>query len=470
MSNQPERILFITGRLAEPVVRDVVARLGGEVGFDHQVIPLNVSVAALLTTQIIARRLHVDRPFDRVILPGWCRGELAPLAEQFGIPFERGPKDIRDLPQYFGEEAVGSPDLSQYDIEIIAEINHVTRLSDTEILRQADDYRASGADVIDLGCEPGSLWNDAGQVVRQLINEGFRVSIDSLEQSEVAPAVEAGAELVLSCNSTNIDWASKLPAELVAIPDDPRDLSTLEGTITRLRDSGAKFRIDPILEPIGLGFANSLVRYAEARRLWPDLELMMGVGNLTELTEVDSAGVNAVLAGTCQELGVRSILTTEVINWSRTAVKEFDLARRLMKVAVDRQIPPKHIASDLAILREPYARREDIAQIERMQTEIRDRNFRIFVAEGELHLINADGHWHGADPYEVFDRAVASTAPLDAQHAFYLGYEMAKATTALTLGKRYTQDEALSWGFLTQAEASAQERRRIKQREVKDQE
>ena len=38
---------------------------------------------------------------------------------------------------------------------------------------------------------------------------------------------------------------------------------------------------------------------------------------------------------------------------------------------------------------------------------------------------------------------------LDPSHAFYLGYEMAKAVTALTLGKNYTQDQALRWGFLT---------------------
>ena len=39
-------------------------------------------------------------------------------------------------------------------------------------------------------------------------------------------------------------------------------------------------------------------------------------------------------------------------------------------------------------------------------------------------------------------------------HAFYLGYEFAKAVTALTLGKNYTQDQALRWGFLTVPETS----------------
>ena len=97
------------------------------------------------------------------------------------------------------------------------------------------------------------------------------------------------------------------------------------------------FRIDPILEPIGFGFAASLGRYLEVRRRYPDAEMMMGVGNLTELTDVDSAGRQRRCSpGFCQELGIRSVLTTEVINWCRSAVREFDLARRLVYHAVTR--------------------------------------------------------------------------------------------------------------------------------------
>ncbi|MFM8378627.1 MAG: hypothetical protein ACKOB1_04800, partial [Planctomycetia bacterium] len=34
----------------------------------------------------------------------------------------------------------------------------------------------------------------------------------------------------------------------------------------------------------------------------------------------------------------------------------------------------------------------------------------------------------------------------------YLGYEVAKAVTALTLSKDYRQDQALDWGHLTRPE------------------
>ena len=51
----------------------------------------------------------------------------------------------------------------------------------------------------------------------------------------------------------------------------------------------------------------------------------------------------------------------------------------------------------------------------------------------------------GTDPFALFERDAA--ARLDPAHAFYLGYEMAKAVTALTLGKNYTQDQALRLGL-----------------------
>jgi hypothetical protein len=48
-----------------------------------------------------------------------------------------------------------------------------------------------------------------------------------------------------------------------------------------------------------------------------------------------------------------------------------------------------------------------------------------------------------------------SREAIDPAHAFYLGYEMARAVTALTLAKNYVQDQALRWGFLTREEPSA---------------
>ncbi len=433
-----------------------MAGLASQGKFEPVVAVLGISVAALMHVEWVLRKLSVPADVARVVLPGWCQGDLEMLSRHFGKPFERGPKDLRDLPEHFGERDRPQPDLTQHDIEIIAEINHAPRLSDEEIFAQAAHYRASGADVIDLGCVPGESWSRAGEVTERLVKDGYRVSIDSFDRREVEDSVARGAELVLSCNHTNRDWATALPAELVAIPDDPHDLSTLDATVALLKDRGARFRIDPILEPIGFGFAASLERYLAARKKWPDVEIMMGIGNLTELTEVDSAGINLLLAGFCQELKIRSVLTTEVINWCRSAVREFDLARRVTHHAVGHGHLPKHVDPRLVMLRDPRQHVLGADEIARLASQIKDPNFRIFAERGEIHIFNRDGYWHGADPFELFDRL----GPLDSAHAFYLGYELAKAATALTLGKNYTQDEALNWGFLTRPEESALHRRR----------
>jgi dihydropteroate synthase-like protein len=457
-----ERLLFVTGRLAEPLVRQTVNRVSASAEWDADVTVLGISVAALMHADWVARKLTIEGEYDRVILPGWCQGDLTMLQQQFGVPFELGPKDIRNLPAMFGDQSRQPADLSSYDIEILAEINHTPRLSNAEILRIARHYAGSGADVVDLGTVPGESWPRTGEVTRMLVDEGMRVSIDSFDRAEVEAAVAAGAELVLSANSSNIAWAQDVDAELVLIPDDPRDLSTLQPLIEQATAAGRGFRIDPIIEPIGFGFAASLARYYEVRRRWPDAALMMGTGNFTELTDVDTAGVNVLLAGICQELRIGSVLTTEVIGWARAAVREFDIARRLVKHAIDHHTLPKHVDSSLIMLRDPRISEYGEATLAAMAAQLTDPNFRIFVERGEIHVMNRDGYWRGTDAYELFDAFVQETHPIDASHAFYLGYELAKAVTALTLGKEYTQDQALRWGFLSVPETSAHERRRQK--------
>jgi hypothetical protein len=85
--------------------------------------------------------------------------------------------------------------------------------------------------------------------------------------------------------------------------------------------------------------------------------------------------------------------------------------------------------------------------------QVKDRNFRLFAEDGRLHAINSEMHVASEDPFDLFD-AMASRSVSTPSHAFYLGYELAKAVTALTLGKNYTQDQALDWGFLTRPEQS----------------
>jgi dihydropteroate synthase len=161
-----------------------------------------------------------------------------------------------------------------------------------------------------------------------------------------------------------------------------------------------------------------------------------------------------LLAGFCQELGVRSVLTTEVINWCRSSVREFDLARRLVYHAAREKVLPKRLEPNLVLLRDPKVHELGEEGLLELARRVTDRNYRLFAERGEIHVINGRMHLRGTDPFALFEEMRKRDPKLDTAHSFYLGYEMAKAVTALTLGKNYTQDQALRWGFLTVPEVS----------------
>jgi dihydropteroate synthase-like protein len=261
---------------------------------------------------------------------------------------------------------------------------------------------------------------------------------------------------VLSINSSNLSAARSWGCEVVLLPDELATLEGLDQSIEKLQAWGVKYRIDPVIEPIGFGFAASLSRYLEVRRRYPDAEILMGVGNLTELTDTDSAGINVLLLGFCQEVGIRSVLTTQVINWCRSCVRELDLARRLVHQAWTRRVLPKHLEPNLIMLRDPKLRVHGEETLADLAARITDRSFRLFAERGLLHVLNKKMFLQGVDPFELF-RQMDERENIDPSHAFYLGYEMAKAVTALTLGKNYVQDQALRWGFLSEDERSSRE-------------
>ena len=446
------RIAFVTGTLAEPALRRMATQLADETGLEPIVVVLNIQVAALMTTSWVSRKLDLpsDRGIDRVILPGYCRGDLEPLRRKLGVPVERGPRQIHDLPTALGRSAERAPEYGSYDIEIVAEINDASRLSLQDTLAEADRLRNTGADIIDVGCDPNverPAWAGLGDTTAALREHGHRVSVDSFHPEEIKAACAAGAELVLSVNATNRHEACEWGTEVVAIPDTPADLDSLDRTIEYLDAHSVPFRADPIVEPIGFGFAAALGRYLETRRRHRTVPMMMGIGNMTEMTEVDSAGVNALLIGFCQELNVSSVLTTQVINWSRSAVREIDIARRLMHHAITYQTVPKHLDPRLVMLRDPKLHAIDERELADLASKLTDRNIRIYAdtVRGRLHAMNDRTHVESDEPFDLFEKLGVD----DPSHAFYLGYEMAKAVTALELGKNYVQDEPLDWGLLT---------------------
>ena len=455
-----KRLLFVTGSLAYEAVSRVVDAASKQYRFEYSIAKLPITVAALMTGKWVLKHLRIDLPIDFVVVPGHLREDAATIAETTGVPVLIGPKDIRDLNELFGAAAASEYDGS-YRIEVIAEINHAPRLSIDELVSQALALRGQGADVIDIGCDPATRWQGVGEAIESLREKNVRCSIDTFDIWEAERATRSGAELVLSVNQSNREAAIDWGAEVVVVPDGDADwIASIDATVEYLAASNVRFRIDPILDPIGCGFAGSIERYREVRRRYPQADTMMGIGNVTELADVDSAGVNVVLLAICEELGVSSVLTTQVINWARSSVRECDIARRLAHFAVEHRLPPKRIDPRLVMLRDPKLAYHPPDYLESLSATIRDNNYRIFVDASQIHLISAGIHIRGTDPFAMIEELMLlpQSDNVDPSHAFYLGFELHKALTALQLGKRYEQDVALSWGMLT----GQQEHRRLK--------
>jgi dihydropteroate synthase len=444
-------IAFVTGRLAEPSLNDTLrAMSGANPDFAYHVVVMKITVAALMTTAWIARFLEIPPGTDLVMIPGLSEGDPEVIAQKVGARVVKGPKDLREIPQWFGHEALAK-EYGAWDIEICAEINNVPRLSRAEIVDHARYFQQSGADIIDLGLTPGRAYPELGDVVRELVADGMRVSVDSFDPVEIHTAVDAGASLVLSVNGTNRDIVPSLAGKevrVVAIPDFGQSLDTLNPTIEALEKAGVEYLIDPVIEPIGYGFTASIERYAEAHRRWPNAPLFMGIGNLTELTAADTTGVNAVLIAIAQETGVRAVLTTEVIPWARGAVREIDVARRLMHYAVTKRSLPKHIDDRLVTLKDPTILSYTEDELKKFQASITDANFRIFTDRDTVTVLNSERFVRGTDIQEIFGQLGVT----EATHAFYLGKELAKAKLAITLGKTYRQEGSLNWGYMTPPE------------------
>ena len=438
----PGHTLFLTGHLAEPRLRAVLGGLD-RLDFAWTVHDIGVQVAALMTDEIIRSRLPKDAlGADRVVVPGYCQGDLDALSGEFGVRFERGPADLHDLPGYFGR-AGQAIDLSQHGVRIFAEIVDAPTLAVEAIVGRARQYAADGADVIDLGCLPSTPFPHLEEAVAAVKALGLAASVDSADVEELRRGARAGADFMLSLNEATLALAEEVAAVPVLVPAPAGDLDSLCRAADRLHRLGRPFILDSILDPVPFGFTASVLRYAELRRRRPDDRVMMGVGNVTELTDADTTGLNALLFGMIAELGITDVLAVQVSPHCRRAIREADRARRMMHAAKRMQRLPVGIDASLMALRDRKPVVTNAAEIADTAARIRDRNFRIEVADDGIHVYNRDLHRTSRSAAALYPELGVES---DGAHAFYLGMELARAEIAWQLGKRYVQDQALAWG------------------------
>ena len=442
-----EVILFLTGKLAEKQLAKILENMSvpspckKPPEWNYRVKQLGLSVAALMTGDLILRRLQDVKGINKVILPGRVRVDINKLSKNYGIPFERGPEEIRDIPEFFGRSEKKKK-LTKYNIKIFAEIVDAPNMAVDQIVKKALKYKKEGANVIDLGCLPDTEFKHLEESIKALKKIKLKVSVDSANENELLRGGKAGADYILSLNEKNLHIADKVNSIPVLIPAEAGDLKSLFRAIELFKKKKKPFLTDSILDPINYGFTESINRYRALRKKYPEVEILMGTGNVTELTDADTAGMNALLIGIATELNINNVLVVQVSDHTTKIVEETDLARKIMYAAKQDNSLPVGYDSGLLSLHEkkPFSTVNEIEETAKM---IKDPNFRIQISNKGVHLYNRDGHYIEQDPFAFFPKIKLEE---DGGHAFYIGVETARAQVAWELGKKYVQDEELNWG------------------------
>ncbi len=519
------KVLLITGLLA----KDIVTHYAQKSNVKTRVLALKVPVAALLTPKYIAKeteRLNLH-DFDMILVPGLIKGDTSTIEDATKIPTFKGPRYAADLPtvldlldqaklskiapacdllkdelqrkalqeMYLAEKnrnillkspgnmlvrelAVGR----DFPMRVMAEIIDVPLLSDEEIQAIARRYVKFGAEIIDVGMVAGeSRPVDARRAVKAVKSAvNVPVSIDTLDPDEAREAVSAGADLVLSVDAGNVEdmaaFASKVA--VLVIPTNHRKgyfpktaeerVNLLEEIIRKARELEiTRILGDLILDPVNMpGIMESLVAFHKFAKRNPDVPLLFGVGNVTELMDADSVGINALLAGIASEIGASILLSTEKSDKAKGNIKELAIASKMMFLAKKRSSVPKDLGLDLLILKnkrireEPY--NEEIEAETQIITTAEKRKPLLFDSKGcfKIMIDRANDvivalHFSaskrdkptviikGKTAEEIYAKIVEMGLVTRLDHAAYLGSELAKAEIALKTGKEYIQDNPL---------------------------
>ena len=516
------RVLLVTGKAASKLVEEYASKSG--VDFEVYVMPYEV--AALIPPHEIAKKLKADniKGFDFILTPGLISGDVSIIEREVGIPTFKGPIHAADLPYVlpllgkielsrteaacrilslnrgFEDEEelkiieeelrhsaffdIAGVPIAKGSLRVVAEITFAPNKGVEETLAEAREFKDVGADIIDIGMIAGDNKPDtAYELVKAVKSEiGGAISIDSLMPSEIMAAVNAGADLVISVDRGTIGELGELPRDvaLVVIPTDVKrgyypstideKIKGLEEVIDLAKGMGFKKIIaDPILSPpLQPSLLESLAAYYEFSKRHPDIPLMMGVGNATELMDVDSIGINGLMAAIAAELDISMLLTTEASNKTRGCVKELCIAVKMAKLSKRRSKPMKDLSLNLLAIKDkrdltlpPTAIevREPV-KASRKASRTPDPAGYIKITIDKKRGVILASHFkagkltctlEGSKAEDIYDELIKRGLITTLDHAAYVGKELYKAELALKLGKSYVQDEDLDFGFTSKS-------------------
>ncbi|RZN33527.1 MAG: dihydropteroate synthase-like protein [Methanophagales archaeon ANME-1-THS] len=355
-------------------------------------------------------------------------------------------------------------------MKVCAELVDATRMNAKEIERTIDHFLRSGADILDIGVHIGATPEEVRRTVEtaRSFAPDVPLSIDTLDAELIRAGVENGVDLVLSLNSENL---ATVGAEVgahdlavVVIPDSgaPKKNESLVANLKMAAERGIKRLIaDPVLNPLGYGIAESLYHYYRFRLQDPRTPLFFGVGNVVELMDADSVGINATLAGIASELNADILFTPEYSDKAQGSVRELRVASEMMMLARARQSAPKDLGFDLLILKEkrrkPVMAIQDDGLINAKKNETWELDpkgcFRIALCELEgtgtrtrkIYALHSPTGKRiiGENAQEIIDTILRLNLVSLLEHVSYLSRELTKAELALQLNRSYEQDEPI---------------------------
>ena len=518
------RTLVVTGRIAEEAVR---AQVKGLKDVDVMALPVSVAsfLTPKLAAELLKQ---VDlKGYSMIILPGTVEGDVSLVEQVTGIPTFKGPLHFVDLPDVFEsgvklskttpasemlKEVIENRALSEINaaeanwrnilaesggivvgkgksilpvsdglpMRVIAELVNAPTMSIDDVVRRVRYYETQGATVIDIGMMAGQPQPEAISPIAEAIREtvDLPVSIDTLDINEIIAAVEADVDLILSIDRGNMDDVAPHITDqaVVVLPTNmkngwiPRKAServeALEQNITHAKELGLKKLIgDLIVEPlVWPGLLEGLRSYRDFKSKHPEIPLLFGIGNATELIDADSTGVNAALTALAREAGACMLHVPEHSVKAKGSVRDVVQASRMVYLAERRKTAPKDIGLDLLLLKEKRWKELDYDSSVEVSTKLvrgigdtdfsPDRSgwFKIHVdrEKGEIVAVHYPSQMDkpgavikGRIPMEVYQTIVRLNLVSKLEHAAYLGRELEKAYTALKTGRSYQQDEDL---------------------------
>ncbi|MDV2480875.1 dihydropteroate synthase-like protein [Methanoculleus sp. Wushi-C6] len=470
------RILLPTGSATAEIVRAAAGRFCDRHEID---VAVTGELASFLTPGEL-RRLLAAGAYDMAIVSGMCTASFADVERETGVPVYRGPRHAADLPQVLAvlgrvtlsrtvpaddflaetrrEEASRRLALREAEagayftlrgvkigggsrMKVLAEIMDAHRRED--LLAEVRRFFADGADIVDLGFGFDATADDVRRCFAALSGVEGPLAVDTQDPILIAAAMPR-ADLVLSLHEGNIPAVGKTVADAgaaaVVVPGE----RTLAGNLAAAKEAGiSRLIADPLLQPVGSGLVPSLAGFSGL-----PCPAFFGAGNVAELLDADSPGVNALLAGMAHEVGAAVVFTSEHSDKTRGSVAEMRRATEMMALMAGRPYP-KDLGLDLLLLKEKRRRREPPLAYE----SIMDAHpapdeivydplgcIRIGIEGDFIVAVHKGRAVRGRCWEDVFHTLLLQGSLSRLDHAAYLGKELFKAELAIRLGRGFEQD------------------------------